>query len=313
MKTEHIEFYSGPDKVRAIWRTPETEGPFRAIVQGPGWLGLKDAKDYLRYHEGFTNVGFGVLSIDYRGFGDSEGERGIVNPTHQLEDLINAVTYLTTRDDVIPTAIGAFATGGTGGGNVVMLAGYDERVRAVVSQFPVADGELWLHQMRNEWDWVEYKKMLEEDRKQRVLTGESRMIHPRNEIMVQTPERLGSDFKKDVDKKIQMSVPAAMVDPLLRYRPIDAARGLTAPLMVVTVEDDATTPTDHAEAIYQAAAGPKRLLIQRDTGHYTAYTKYAEVVIPKIVGWLDTYVQPLGGVIIKDDDAASSPFTNLGE
>lgn len=313
MKTEKVEFYSGPNRVRALWHTPEVEGPFRAIVQGPGWLGLKDAKDYGRYHEGFTEAGFGVLSIDYRGFGDSEGEAGIVNPTHQLEDLINAVTYLTTRDDVIAGAIGAFATGGTGGGNVVLLAAHDERVRAVVSQFPVADGADWLRRMRNEWDWVEYKQMLEEDRRRRVLTGESRMIHPRNEIMVQTPERTKSDFKSDVDKKIQMSVPTSMVDPLLRYRPIDGARGLTTPLMVVTVEDDATTPTDHAEAIYAAAVGPKRLLVQRNTSHYTAYAQYADVVIPQIVGWLDTHVQPLGDVILKEEGASESPFKNLGE
>ncbi|HET6153962.1 MAG TPA: alpha/beta fold hydrolase [Marmoricola sp.] len=313
MRTEDVEFFSGPDRVRAIWRTPEGDGPFRAIVQGPGWLGLKDAKDYLRYHEGFTSAGFGVLSIDYRGFGDSEGERGIVNPTHQLEDLINAVTYLTTRTDVVTSAIGAFATGGTGGGNVVMLAAYDTRVRAVVSQFPVADGEDWLHRMRSEWEWVEYKNMLEEDRRQRVLTGESRMIHPRNEIMVQTPERTGSDFKSDVDKKILMSVPASMVDPLLRYRPLDAAEGLATPLMVITVEDDTITPTDHAEAIYAAAVGPKRLLIQRGVGHYTAYAAYGDVVIPEIVRWLDTHVQPLGEIVVTSEPADSPYFTTLGD
>jgi pimeloyl-ACP methyl ester carboxylesterase len=313
VRTEDVEYFSGPDRVRAIWRTPESGGPFRAVVQGPGWLGLKDAKDYSRYHEGLTGAGFGVLSIDYRGFGDSEGERGIVNPTHQLEDLINAVTYLTTRDDVVPEAIGAFATGGTGGGNVVMLAAHDDRVRSVVSQFPVADGQDWLRRMRSEWDWVEYKKMLEEDRRQRVLTGESRMIHPRNEIMVQTPERLGSDFKSDVDKKIQMSVPASMVDPLLRYRPIDSARGLTTPLMVVTVEDDATTPTDHAVAIFEAAEGPKKLIVQRHTGHYTAYAKYAGAVVPQIVDWLDRYVQPLGNIVVTETQARREPLRNLGD
>jgi dipeptidyl aminopeptidase/acylaminoacyl peptidase len=108
-------------------------------------------------------------------------------------------------------------------------------------------------------------------------------------------------------------VPASMVDPLLRYRPIDAARGLATPLMVVTVEDDATTPTDHAEAIYEAAVGPKRLLVQRNSGHYTAYAKYADVVIPEIVRWLDTYVCPAGDVIVKDEQAVSAPFTNLGD
>jgi dipeptidyl aminopeptidase/acylaminoacyl peptidase len=313
MKSETVEFYSGREKVRALWRTPDDGGPFRAIVQGPGWLGLKDAKDYDRYHVGFTDAGFGVLSVDYRGFGESEGERGIVNPTHQLEDLINSVTYLTTREDVVPGAIGAFATGGTGGGNVVLLAAHDRRVRAVVSQFPVADGEDWLHRMRTEWDWIAYQRMLEEDRRERVVTGESRMIHPREEIMVQTPERTGSSFKSDVDVKIKMSVPASMVDPLLRYRPIDGARGLTTPLMVVTVEDDATTPTDHAVAIYEAAAGPKRLLVQRNTGHYTAYAKYGDVVIPQIVQWLDTHVHAAGDIIVKDEPSAASSFANLGD
>jgi dipeptidyl aminopeptidase/acylaminoacyl peptidase len=313
MRTETIEYFSGPDRVRALWRTPDSDGPYRAVVQGPGWLGLKDARDYERYHRGFTDAGFGVLSIDYRGFGESEGERGIVNPTHQLEDLINGVTYLTTRADVVHGAVGAFATGGTGGGNVVMLAAHDERVRAVVSQFPVADGRDWLRRMRTEWEWVEYQKMLEEDRRQRVRTGESRRIHPRNEVMVQTPERIGSDFKSDVDKKIEMSVPASMVDPLLRYRPIDAARGLRTPLMVVTVEDDTITPTDHAVSLYEAASGPKKLVVQRRTGHYTAYAKYAGEVIPMIVDWLDTHVQPAGDIVVVEPGRPDTHLTAPGE
>jgi uncharacterized protein len=298
MRTEKVEYFSGGrDRVRALWRTPDVvDGPIPAIIQGPGWLGLKDAKAYDRYHEGFTNAGFGVLSIDYRGFGESEGdERGIVNPTHQLEDLINGVTYLTTRDDV--GAIGAYATGGTGGGNVVLLAAHDPRVRCVISQMPVADGRDWLHRMRTEYEWVEYLALLEEDRKERVLTGKSRLVHPRNEVMVETLERKQSNFKKDVDVKIRMEVPLAMVDPLLTYRPGQAAIGLTTPLMVVAVENDATTPTDHAVAIYEAAVGPKALVLQRNTSHYAAYAKYADVVIPQMVEWFREHLHQPGDVV----------------
>ena len=313
MRSETVEYFSGHDRVRALWRTPDGAGPFRAIIQGPGWYGLKDAKAYDRYHEAFTEAGFGILSIDYRGFGESEGERGIVNPTHQLEDLVNGVTYLSTREDVVPGAVGAYATGGTGGGNVVLLAAADARVQAVISQVPVADGRDWLHRMRTEWEWIEYERALEEDRRTRVLTGKSRLIHPREEVMVQTPERRASGFKKDVDTKNPTAVPMSMVDPLLRYRPIDAATGLRTPLLVVAVEDDATTPTDHAIAIYEAAAGPKKLLMQRNTSHYAAYAQHADAVIPEMTAWFAEHLRPLASVTVTEAAARGAVTGILGE
>jgi len=313
MKTERVEFYSGGVLIRALWRTPDdVPAPIPAIVQGPGWLGLKDAKDYVRYHEGFTDAGFGVLCIDYRGFGDSEGEPGVVDPTHQLQDLCNAVTYLTTREDVEPEVIGAYATGGTGGGNVVLLGATDTRVRVVVSQVPVADGRDWLHRMRSEWDWIRFLAELEEDRRQRVLFGTGRTVAPRDEIMVQTPERRTTAFKKDVDHRVPDKVPLGIVDALLEYRPLDAARRLTVPLLVVAVEDDATTPTDHAEAIYNAARGPKKLIVQRHTSHYEAYAKYADLVIPEMVDWFRRYLVPPGDMVVRSALSAGLPAQDPG-
>src|ERR1700754_4077711 len=117
MRTTEVTFFSEGERIAALWRTPDDgEGPLRAIVQGPGWLGLKDAKLYVRYHEALTAAGFAVLVFDYRGFGDSEGEKKL-SPSVQLQDLRNAVTYLTTRDDVDSDRIGVFGSGGTGGGN----------------------------------------------------------------------------------------------------------------------------------------------------------------------------------------------------
>lgn len=304
MRTEQVEFFSEGSRVRGLWRTPDDPAtPMAAIVQGPGWLGLKDARDYVRYHEGFTAAGFGVLCIDYRGFGDSEGEPGIVDPAHQVQDLRNAVTYLTTRPEVDAEAIGAYATGGTGGGNVVLLAAQDERVRAVISQVPVADGRDWLHRMRSEWDWLRFLDQVEEDRRQRVLTGQGRLVAPRDEIMVQTPERRSTSFKKDVDQRVAEKVPMAVVDGVLDYRPLDAARRLVTPLLVVAVEGDATTPTDHAVAIYEAARGPKRLVVQRHTSHYEAYAKYADQVIPEMVAWFRRHLVPPGDLVWREEGA----------
>lgn len=306
MRTESVTFYSEGSAVSALWRTPDdaSGGPLRAVVQGPGWLGLKDAKLYVRYHEALTAAGFAVLVFDYRGFGDSEGDR-VLSPARQLEDLRNAVTYLTTRDDVEADAIGAFGTGGTGGGNAVLLASVDPRVRATVSQVPVADGADWLHRMRSEYEWLAFLHSLEEDRALRVTTGKGRLVHPREEIMVPTPERRATTIKADVDDRIPDAVPLSAADEILEYRPVDAARTLTTPLMVIGVEGDATTPTDHAEVLYEAARGPKRLVMQRHTTHYAAYDQYWEQVTPLIVEWFDRYLHN-GGVVVRDTPTGSA-------
>jgi dipeptidyl aminopeptidase/acylaminoacyl peptidase len=312
VKTQDVAFYSEGARISALWHTPhEFEGRLRVVVQGPGWLGLKDAKLYQRYHQALTDAGFGVLIFDYRGFGDSEGEK-MISPSRQLQDLRNAVTYLTTRDDVDADAIGVFGSGGTGGGNAVVLARVDPRIRAAVSQLPVADGRDWLHRMRSESDWLDFLGALEQDRRDRVKTGKGRLVHPREEIMVPTQERRTTKVKADVDGRIPTAVSLAAADEILEYRPIDAANGLITPLLVVAVEGDATTPTDHAVQIYEAARGPRKLIMQRHTTHYAAYDQYWERVTPAIVGWFDRYVRN-GNIVVSAVDRTSEYIDYLGD
>lgn len=312
MRTTEVSFFSEGDRIAGLWRTPDDgDGPFRAIVQGPGWLGLKDAKLYVRYHEALTAAGFAVLVFDYRGFGDSGGDRGVLSPGRQLQDLVNAVTYLTTRDDVVADAIGAFGTGGTGGGNSILLADVDPRVKAAVSQVPVADGTDWLHRMRQEHEWLAYLKDLEEDRKLRVTTGEGRKVHPREEIMIPTPERRATKIKADVDDRIPSAISLSSAEEIMAYKPIDAARRLTTPLMVIGVDGDATTPTDHAERLYEAAQGPKTLIMQNHTTHYAAYDRYWEQTTPRIVEWFDRYVRPADVVVRTSTGASGDDIENM--
>jgi dipeptidyl aminopeptidase/acylaminoacyl peptidase len=271
---------------------------------------------YLRYHEALTEAGFGVLVIDYRGFGESGGEPEL-SPRRQLEDLRNAVTYLTTREDVDADAIGTFGTGGTGGGNAILLAAAEPRIGAVVSQVPVADGADWLHRMRSESDWLSFLSELEEDRRERVLNGRGRRVHPRTGIMVPTAERRSTTIKADVDDRIPTDVALSAADEILAYRPIEAARKLTTPLLVIGVEGDATTPTDHAVALYEAARGSRRLVMQRHTTHYAAYDRYWREVTPLVVDWFDTHLQA-GDVVVTTGhgdrtDEADVRYISAGE
>ena len=294
MRQERVGFYSAGERVAGILRLPDdpARAPYPAIVQGPGWLQLKESRRNLPYHEAFTDAGFAVLVIDFRGFGESEGDPADLLPARWLEDLTAAVTYLTTREEVDRHAIGTFGSGSTGGGNAVLLAAADRRVRCAVSQVPIADGADWLRRMRREHEWYELLARVEADRRTRVLRGEGELVHPRGDIMVTTPERAAREraSRFGAESGHVRPVRLAAVEALMAYRPIDVA-DRTGPLLVVAVADDPVTPTDHATALYERARQPKQLIVQHQTTHYAAYERYAGVVIPEMVAWFRRHLR----------------------
>jgi hypothetical protein len=302
MHERRVSFFSQGSKLSGILRLPdkEADNPIPGIVQGPGWLGLMDAKLYVRYHEALTEAGFAVLVFDYRGFGDSEGDRTAIVPANQLEDLISAVTFMAAQATIDEDRIGVFGSGGTGGGNAVMLAAHDSRIRCAVSQVPVADGEDWLKRMRPEHEWAAFLDRLADDQTKRVMTGVGAMVHPREEIMIPTPERRQTTVKKDVDGRIPELVSLASAEAIIAYKPVDVVDRISPrALMIIAVEGDTVTPTDHAVALYERAGGPKRLVLQRHTTHYAAYDRYWERVTPMIVEWFRRYLDPADLVVFE--------------
>jgi hypothetical protein len=290
MRTDKVELWSEGARQRGWLHRPDDaarRSPF--VVQGPGWLGLADAKLYQPYHEAFTSAGFAVLIFDYRGFGESEGERDL-SPAGQIEDWRNAIAYMRAREDMDPDGAAIFGSGGTGGGNAVAVAALEPAVRASISQVPVADGRDWLRRMRaTEDDWTSFLASVEADRRARASHGRGTVVHPRQGIMVESAERRATTVKADVDARIPSEVPLAAAQRILDYRPIDLAARVRG-LMIVAVEDDGVTPTDHAVQLYEAAQAPKRLVLQHGTTHYAAYKQYAGEVIPQIVEWLRALV-----------------------
>jgi len=311
--TEEVRFHSEGSAIAATLLLPDDAGPEHlvpGIVQGPGWLGLRDAKLYTPYHEALLAAGMAVLVFDYRGFGGSEGDATYLDPMNQVADWRNAVTYLGSRPEIDADRLGTFGSGGTGGGNAIMAAGLDDRLKATVSQVPIADGRDWLHRMRRESEWLEFLERIRVDGVRRVTTGESELVAPRDGIMVPTPERKATTIKSDVDGRVPEQVQLASAEAIFAYRPIDVVDRISPrALMIICVENDATTPEDHSFAMYERAGGPKRLVVQTGTTHYAAYKQYGAVVNPLIVDWFQRHL--VGGEVHVHEESATSEILHL--
>jgi len=295
MRSEKVTFYSERDKLSGDIYLPDTQQgkPWPGIVQGPGFLGLKDAKHYIMMFERLCRAGYVCLTFDYRGWGEGEGrDRGWVMPQWQSEDIRNGITYLQTRPEVDPNRIATFGSGGTGGGNAVYVGAIDRRVKCVVCYLGVSNGRDWLHSMRREYEWVDYLKRIEEDRKRRVLTGSGEVVSAREEIMVQTPERKTTTIKKEVEQKIPEQMPLQCADAIMEYSPEDVVQRISPRAsLFITVENDAVTPEEQTVRLYERAGEPKKLVMLKQTTHYGVYNDYFDEVAGAVVDWYDRYLK----------------------
>ena len=76
--------------------------------------------------------GYGVLVLDPRGYGTSEGDPNLLGWTGE-PDLVTAIDYLARRPDVDPDRIGGLGLS-VGGELMLQTAAHDQRLQAVVSE-----------------------------------------------------------------------------------------------------------------------------------------------------------------------------------
>jgi pimeloyl-ACP methyl ester carboxylesterase len=141
MEVEEVRF--APDAADrcagSLFLPPAGGGPVPCVVMGSGLSCVRD-QGMGAVAERFAAAGFAVLAIDYRHFGDSDGEpRGLVSGARQRQDLRAGLAFARARPEVdsARTALWGYSLGG---GNAQAVALEEPSLSAAIFVAPVISG-----------------------------------------------------------------------------------------------------------------------------------------------------------------------------
>lgn len=261
MIEREIYFYSEGCRLKGTLYFPEgasAEFPRPAIIPNSGYQGFNEFYPKM-FAKQLVEAGYVCLGFDYRGFADSEGEKGKVLIEQQVEDIRNAITFLQLQEEVDHEKIGLIGWG-MGAANVVLATQENENVSAVASLNGFYHGERWLKTIHSYTNWRKILEEVKADRIHRVVEGKSQSADP----FIHYPlDPATSDY---VQKELS-SVYGFGHQTTLQFT--ESIIGLNAekvvadlaptPLFIGHGVDNLLHPYEEALSLYEHAQSPKKL------------------------------------------------------
>src|ERR1051326_8451640 len=294
---ERISYYSDGLKLSGILSTPDNSpgSRFPGVVLVPGFMSTADAF-FPGFAEELSAAGFVSLTMDFRGFGESEGVRGEVIPYLQIYDASNAISYLQSRPEVSPDKIALLGVS-LGGGTVAYIAAQDRRVKCVASMVLVGDGERRMRRFRSEQEWETLMQKVQEDRIHRVKTGKSAEFHGflkqgTDSVLIMPPD-LTSSLKdaEQVEEEKGNRTTLATVDGWLSYKPEEIIDKVSpTPILFVQAEND-ELEADDADLLFRKAKEPKKLFTLEGGVHFDVYGKRTNEAMKPVLEWFNQHLK----------------------
>jgi acetyl esterase/lipase len=298
-----VEFRSDTpgEMIRADLFTPDTGvGPWPVVIMGGGWCYVKELI-MPEYAQHFLDAGVAALIFDYRHFGASDGEpRQHIDPWKQIADYRSAVDAVSYLDDLNteldPERIAVWGISYSGG-HVLAVGALDPRVKCIISQIPVIEG--WYNSMRAHGSvgFRELTALVEEDRKNRYLTGVHGHIphsgDPKTEVATWPHPETKPIFLKIKETTAPrhehystiQSVEFVWAYNMRPYLPMILD---TPTLMIVAEGDDLTMWEREIPAFGEIATTKKKLFVQQASTHMSMYSdmSHLEIAALQAADWL---------------------------
>lgn len=270
-----VTFESDGAELSGWFYSPDTPPPWPLIVMAHGFSATKQMVAD-KYAESFTEAGLAVLLYDHRGFGASGGEpRQQVNPWLQARGYRDAISFAASLDDVDPSRIALWGDS-ISSGAVLVVAGLDDRVAALVVQVPALGEDV----PPDDPDGSLCESMKQMIRSDAVEPAEDEIVGPMpvvwddqdrrpSALKPETAFRWFTAYGNRLDTNWTNEVTLVRPKRSVQWYPALCATDVACPAMfVVSPEDEMprSTPTV-ARDTYDRLAGPKEW-VEIPGGHF---------------------------------------------
>lgn len=215
-------------------------------------------------------AGFAAVTFDYRGFGDSEGERGRLLPALQAEDILTVTEWARMQPGIHRKRIGLWGTS-LGGGHVFVAAAWAPGIKCVVSQLGFADGAAVVSGHMDEAEKKALAATLEGMHERKNHTGREAFVSiPR--VMSDPKSREFFERHRGRFPEMDVKIPFLTVREIMHYRPAIYAEQVKCPTLVVVADQDTVNPPEQGTALFDAVSAPVKMLYRVSCArHYDIY------------------------------------------
>lgn len=270
-------------------RSPTSSKKNPVIVLCHGFCGIREIL-LPNFAEAFTRAGFSTITFDYRGFGDSDGERGRLVPAMQIDDIISVINWAKEKTTLDAQRIGLWGTS-FGGCHVFGAAVRNPEIKCIVSQLAFADGEEIVTGKMNEAEKHAFLLTLDKMSEKQKRTGKEMFVGV-NRVLSDTESKSFFEDNRAQYPKMDIKIPFLTVRETLLYKPALNASQVTCPTLVVIAGEDRVNPPEQGRALFDAvSAKEKKLYEENSAHHYDIYTgEHFKQVIAIQTEWFRTYL-----------------------
>lgn len=277
------------DGIVLTLRSPANSHNTPVIILCHGFCGIRDIL-LPDFAEAFTRAGFATITFDYRGFGDSDGERGRLVPAMQIDDIIAVMNWAKAQPSLDAQRIGLWGTS-FGGCHVFGAAAREPAIKCIVSQLAFSDGEEIVTGKMNDSDKEAFLLTLNKMAEKQKITGKEMFVSV-NRVLSDDESKAFFEENRSQYPRMDIKIPFLTVRETLLYKPALNAAQVTCPTLVVIAGEDRVNPPEQGRALFEAVgAKEKRLYEQVDARHYDIYTgEHFKQVIDVQTSWFKTHL-----------------------
>lgn len=284
-----INFFSEGSKIAAHLYLPQTiSAPLPAIVLCHGFAGVKELllPAFARY---FSEKGYAALCFDYRGFGESEGERGRLVPEYQIRDIQNAITYLQSREEIDDNKIALWGSS-FGGANAIVTSARDKRVKCLCVQLTFGNGERVITGAMSPEENSKFLDTISKMQQKKVTSNKELMV-PIHKVLSDEQSKAFYNEKVVSFPALEIKIPFLTVAETMNHKPETLLDDINIPIHIVSADNDSVNPPQESHILYEKAHEPKAHLVVEGASHYEVYEgEYFELVANAQVEWFEKHL-----------------------